>query len=141
VDVLEVFVNFVEDLKSFDDKRKNLDFLNTISVYKIIGGGRITGRRTAKGKDITILAYCGGLVNPKTGVTLTNSREFPKTKCGYEPLLITKHITCNLCGKLICPKCNTCALDCQEFRSRVEEHNLQIVQGVRKKKNAPRVFR
>lgn len=120
IDTMGALGNLVSNLKKIYEG-KTIHKFTDFKIFKLQGGGLLQGRSTPSGKNKTLLAYCGGSVNPSTKKTITAMNEKFKTKCGYEPLLITDHESCSGCHKLICPKCLTCMIGCTNMTLRIEE--------------------
>ena len=121
MNALEQLVTNLRKIYQGREKHKFIDF----SIFKLQGGGLLQGRSIHSVKNTTLLAYCGGSVNPSTRKTITTINERLKTKCGYEPLLITDHESCPECHKLICPKCATCTIGCAKMTLRIEQAENQ----------------
>lgn len=120
IDTMRALSSLVANLKTIYAGREVHKFTD-FKIFKLQGGGLLQGRSTSSGKNKTLLAYCGGFVNPSTKKTITTINERFKAKCGYEPLLITDHESCSGCHKLICPKCLTCMIGCTEMALRIDE--------------------
>ncbi|MFZ3194011.1 MAG: cold shock domain-containing protein [Moraxellaceae bacterium] len=127
IDTMNALKKLVENLIKIDGG-KDLHKFSDFKIFKLQGGGLLQGRLTSSDRrNKTILAYCGGSINPTTKRTVTSLSERFKSRCGYEPLLITDHQSCPTCHKLICPECNTCAIGCTEMTTRIE-----LIEGAKK---------
>ncbi|NEX16993.1 MAG: hypothetical protein C1943_10280 [Halochromatium sp.] len=62
---------------------------------------------------MTLVAYCGG-------DKLDENKKWIG-KCLNYPLVFGREKTCDVCGKLICSKCNFCTKDCQGVNIRMRE--------------------
>lgn len=103
-DPLNTIKDFCDTLQSLWEHRKNVN-LTKFRIFKFNGRGLLQGKLSeADNRKTTILAYCGGWIEGKG-------------KCGCTPLVIGKHETCSICGRLICPKsdCHYCSDECQRM--------------------------
>ncbi len=112
-DPLEIISSFIETT-SVLWKKDSIRF-HEFESFRFLGLGLLTGKR--KGEDKTILAYCGGK-DPKRN----------NAKCGKYPLIKGREKTCS-CGKLICPECRFCSVNCEEYKNRIESSRTRRVQG------------
>lgn len=55
------------------------------------------------GNWITLYAYCGGWI------------QYPNVRCGAIPIYFGQDVHCEICGRLICSKCNFCSNNCPRF--------------------------
>ena len=97
VDPLGVVASLISALQLLWDMRVSFK-LDGLKTLRVTPEGLVTGRFD-NGKTKTILAYCGGKVEGKG-------------KCGYSPLILGKHNSCQICGKLTCPECEFCSTQC-----------------------------
>jgi hypothetical protein len=93
-DPLDIIRNLLSTLEVLWSHRDAIRF-HEFGRFDFQGLGMLRGTRRGTRRTETILAYCGGLVSGKG-------------KCGYSPLIIGQNPTCEVCNKLICPKCGYC---------------------------------
>lgn len=121
LDIMGALKKIVGILKKIYNGKDLYGFAN-FKIFKLQGGSLLQGRLNfSDKKNKTLVAYCGGFINPKNQKTITSLSENFKSRCGYEPLLITDHQSCPSCYKLICPECHTCAIGCIEMTSRIKK--------------------
>ncbi len=81
--------------------------LREFKIFKLSGRGLLQGQRFEGDQLTTLLAYCGGEIRNEDGKY--------QGKCGFTPLVLGRHHTCQDCGRLICSKCSCCHKDCINF--------------------------
>lgn len=96
-DPLNIINSFIDTLNEVWNYK---DQLKCFNLFRFQGLGLLQGKRHNSDKLETIIAYCGGFIDGQG-------------KCGNTPLIIGRENTCELCGKLICPRCNYCSNDCR----------------------------
>ena len=108
-DPLNIVKDFCDTLQVLWDFRQ-AENLTSFKVFKFDGKGLLQGKKCKTDEWTTIIAYCGGWVEKKG-------------KCGYEPLVIGKHQSCSICGRLICPKedCQFCEEGCEGHKRRLQK--------------------
>lgn len=102
-------LNIIEELcMTLNDLWENRSSiaLTEFGSYKFHALGILQGLSKADQRWITIVAYCGGRVKEKG-------------KCGKSPLILGREQACGKCGKLICPKCGFCSMNCSQYMARV----------------------
>lgn len=93
-DPLTVIFEFCQTLCTLWDNRFVMR-LSEFKYFKFDGRGILKGKRSDdEGRETTVLAYCGGWK--------------PGGKCGFTPLVLNKHQTCQICQWLKCPDCGHC---------------------------------
>jgi len=103
----ETLINFVESLCLLWDAKS--DRLAGMRMYELRNARILRARGGRNHRWITVLAYCGGWIDGKSG---------PKP-CGTAPLLFGTSDTCPN-GRLICPNCGYCCEKCSTAPSEVE---------------------
>lgn len=98
-DLLKTVYNLCLALEKVWERRHD-DALRGMSVFRLTGKGLLQGKSAGRQAFTTLLAYCGGSIEGKG-------------KCGYSPLIIGVHPTCDYCRKLICRECDFCKRGCQ----------------------------
>lgn len=77
------------------------EIVRNIKYYRLSGFQILQGKLKADDeKLLTLVAYCGGW-NKKKNI-----------KCGKTPLVFGPAKHCEVCGKLICPDCGFCSIQC-----------------------------
>jgi cold shock CspA family protein len=110
-DPLDTVQDFCNTLQSLWNNRNSAN-LTSFKIFKFNGNGLLQGKRSKTDPQMTtILAYCGGWIDKKG-------------KCGYQPLIIGQEQNCSICNRLICPKCQYCSNNCQEYRKRQKIYSL-----------------
>jgi hypothetical protein len=90
-------------------KAKN-DDISKFKQFRLIKFNILQGKRSINEGWKTLLAYCGGRLKD-------NSR------CDKNPLVLGEASLCKKCGRLICPECNYCLDNCEEYKLRQKNIN------------------
>ncbi|KAB8318939.1 hypothetical protein SD81_008335 [Tolypothrix campylonemoides VB511288] len=107
-DPLNTIKEFCDTLQTLWRHREKAK-LNEFKIFKFNGQGLLQGKQSTSESNWTrILAYCG------------NKSIEGKGKCGYTPLVIGEHETCQTCRRLICPQpdCRHCYDYCSSYLAR-----------------------
>ena len=112
-DPLEIIQELCETLTLLWNRRGTLH-LSDFNRFKFDGKGLLRGQKQNSSRLTTILAYCGG-------------RMPSKVKCGFAPLVLGEHETCQSCQRLVCPKCGHCSEDegnyCEHYKRRQNQRH------------------
>jgi cold shock CspA family protein len=95
-DPLDIISALISTLQILWGNRRSIRFQD-FECFSFKGLGLLRGTRRCSGDKVTILAYCGGSVQEMG-------------PCGYSPLVIGRHPTCEntRCRRLVCPDCGYC---------------------------------
>lgn len=96
-DPLHTIANLIETLQRIWEEKREI--IKKFKKFKLSKLNIFRGYSEENNMWMTILAYCGD------------------SYCRYTPLVMGKHINCSSCGKLICPACGLCDVNCKEFIS------------------------
>lgn len=99
IDPLRILDKLISTLQILWDNRHSAE-LHTLRKYVLKGEGLLRAVNN-RGRLTTVLAYCGGFIQGKG-------------KCGYSPLVIGVHDTCQVCNMLVCGKCGFCSQSCAD---------------------------
>lgn len=75
----------------------------TFSHFSVVKPEMLIGK-TSDGREITVYAYCGGLVSDNK-------------PCNAFPLVLGDNKNCEECGKLVCKRCGFCCASCDVSRA------------------------
>ena len=110
-DPLNVIQALCETLSTLWDNRLRIH-LTEFSYFQFDGRGILKGKKSsADNYSTTILAYCGGTS--------------PNGRCGFSPLILGMHETCETCLRLKCPVCGHCF--CSE--NSTEDKFLSVIES------------
>ncbi len=92
--IIKKLIYTLDELWKYRDQVDLEDYV----TFKYTEKGMLKAKKTMTSPWNTLLAYCGGRIEGKG-------------PCGYKPLIKGLHETCNVCGNIICPKCDFCKKD------------------------------
>lgn len=84
------------------------DELFRFNMFRLKGPRILQGRLEDRSWQ-TILAYCGGRLQLRSG---------PRISCGTDPLFLGQSSVCGECRRLVCPNCGFCAPNCSKCEPR-----------------------
>lgn len=99
-DPLEYVFNLINMLSKIYSKI--IESKIVFKAFKITHPQILRGLNT-DGNWITLYAYCGGWLS------------YPNVRCGAIPIYFGQEVHCEICGRLVCSKCDFCSNDCPRF--------------------------